>query len=58
MAKNFLNNAGLAKYNAKIKEYIDAKDTEALELAKSYADGKDVEINNLKQLVGDTAVAT
>lgn len=58
MAKNFLNNAGLARYDEKIKAYIGAKDTEALELAKSYADGKDVEINNLKQLVGDTAVAT
>ena len=86
MAKNFLDNAGLVKYDRKIKEYIVAKDAEALKSAKSYADGlaknydsagsaaqaledaksyvngREVEIqssiNGLKQLVGDTAVAT
>ena len=39
MAKNFLDNAGLVKYDSKIKEYIVAKDAEALKSAKSYADG-------------------
>ena len=39
MAKNFLDNAGLVKYDCKIKEYIVAKDTEALQSAKSYANG-------------------
>ena len=62
MAKNFLNSTGLAKYNAKIKEYITAKNAEVLATAKSYVDGKDssvkTDIDNLKQLVGETSVAT
>ena len=39
MAENkYLNFEGLAKYDAKLKELIDAKDVAALQAAKNYAD--------------------
>ena len=59
MAKKFLDNTGLARYNEKIKEYITAKNAEVLASAKSYVDnGVKTEVDNLKQLVGETSVST